>query len=89
MTSLYLAAQVREIDRITIDERRIPGLTLMRRAADACVSALIQRWPEPAKEWRSCAGRGTMPAMASLLRACWRIAGVQTSVGLVGRMPEA
>ena len=88
MTSLYLAAQVREIDRITIDERRIPGLTLMRRAADACVSALIQRWPEPAKVAVLC-GSGNNAGDGFIIAGLLANRGVQTSVGLVGRMPEA
>ena len=88
MTSLYLAAQIREIDRITIDERRIPGLTLMRRAADACVSALIQRWPEPAKVAVLC-GSGNNAGDGFIIAGLLANRGVRTSVGLVGRMPEA
>jgi NAD(P)H-hydrate epimerase len=44
--SLYTAEQVRALDRIAIESRGISGLTLMRRAAEACVDTLIERWGE-------------------------------------------
>jgi len=44
--SLYTAAQVRELDRLAIEEHGIPGLTLMERAGLACFYELQQRWPE-------------------------------------------
>ncbi len=43
---LYRAAQVRELDRLAIEERGIPGYTLMSRAGQACFSALREIWPE-------------------------------------------
>jgi hydroxyethylthiazole kinase-like uncharacterized protein yjeF len=43
--ALYTAAQVRELDRIAIEEQGIPGYTLMSRAAEACWQALQTRWP--------------------------------------------
>jgi len=46
---LYRAAQVRELDRIAIEERGIPGYTLMNRAGEAAFHLLRQRWP---KAWR-------------------------------------
>ncbi len=42
---LYRAAQVRELDRIAIEERGIPGYTLMSRAGEAAFALLRQRWP--------------------------------------------
>jgi len=47
LTSLYTAAQVRELDRIAIEEQGIPGILLMRRAAHATLAALLERWPQP------------------------------------------
>ena len=88
MTSLYLAAQVRELDRITIEERGIPGLTLMRRAAEACVAALIRKWPEPGKVAVLC-GSGKNAGDGFIIAGLLANRGVQTRVGLVGRMPEA
>jgi hydroxyethylthiazole kinase-like uncharacterized protein yjeF len=43
---LYTAAQVRELDRIAIDEVGIPGYTLMSRAGAAAWEALRRDWPE-------------------------------------------
>jgi len=42
---LYRAVQVRELDRIAIEERGIPGHTLMSRAGAAAFDLLRQRWP--------------------------------------------
>lgn len=43
---LYTASQVRELDRIAIEEVGIPGITLMRRAGTAAYEQLISSWPE-------------------------------------------
>ncbi len=43
---LYRAAQVRELDRIAIEERGIPGYTLMSRAGAVAFDLLRQRWPD-------------------------------------------
>ncbi|PIE83684.1 MAG: bifunctional ADP-dependent NAD(P)H-hydrate dehydratase/NAD(P)H-hydrate epimerase [Candidatus Contendobacter odensis] len=42
---LYRTAQVRELDRIAIEDRGIPGYTLMNRAGEAAFRLLCQRWP--------------------------------------------
>ncbi len=42
--SLYTTAQVRELDRLAIEEEGIPGLTLMRRAAQACLETIEATW---------------------------------------------
>ena len=44
--TLYLAAQVRELDRIAIEEFSIPGITLMERAGDAAYQLIRTKWPE-------------------------------------------
>ncbi len=43
--SLYTTAQVRELDRLAIDEQGIAGYELMLRAADAAHRELRWRWP--------------------------------------------
>lgn len=43
--TLYRAAQVRELDRIAIQERGIPGFELMSRAGYEVFQRLKQRWP--------------------------------------------
>jgi len=44
--ALYRAAQVRELDRIAIEEFGIPGRTLMERAGNAAFELLRERWPD-------------------------------------------
>ncbi len=43
---LYLAAQVRELDRIAIKEFSIPGIALMESAGDAAYQLMRSKWPE-------------------------------------------
>lgn len=42
---LYLAQDVRELDRVAIEEFGIPGLKLMMRAGTAVFRALLTMWP--------------------------------------------
>ncbi|MCP5159087.1 MAG: NAD(P)H-hydrate dehydratase [Gammaproteobacteria bacterium] len=53
---LYRAAQVRELDRIAIEERGIPGYTLMSRAGEAAFDLLRQRWPNARRLVVVCGG---------------------------------
>jgi ADP-dependent NAD(P)H-hydrate dehydratase / NAD(P)H-hydrate epimerase len=43
---LYRASQVRELDRIAIEEMGIPGICLMERAGCAAFHILKSRWPK-------------------------------------------
>ena len=43
---LYRAAQVRELDRIAIQERGIPGFELMSRAGHEVFQRLKKQWPD-------------------------------------------
>jgi len=43
---LYRTDQVRELDRIAIQDFGIPGYTLMQQAGQAAFSALQKRWPK-------------------------------------------
>jgi NAD(P)H-hydrate epimerase len=43
---LYRAAQVRELDRIAIQERGIPGFELMSRAGAEVFASLKKQWPD-------------------------------------------
>lgn len=45
--ALYTASQVRELDRIAIEEHGIPAGHLMQRAGRAALAALLARWPAP------------------------------------------
>lgn len=42
----YLAADVRELDRLAIEEYGIPGFTLMQRAGQAAFDAIKNKWPD-------------------------------------------
>ena len=46
-TRLYRAEEVRELDRLAIEERGVPGFTLMRRAARAAFDVLLESFPVP------------------------------------------
>ena len=45
-TAIYSAAQVRALDACEIEKRRVPGFTLMTRAAEAALKLLRARWPQ-------------------------------------------
>ncbi|MGJ0516529.1 MAG: NAD(P)H-hydrate dehydratase [Methylomicrobium sp.] len=44
--TLYSAAQVRELDRIAIEEFKIPGYQLMCRAGSAVFECVAEKWPQ-------------------------------------------
>ncbi|WP_456376566.1 NAD(P)H-hydrate dehydratase [Thiolapillus sp.] len=48
-TALYLAQQVREMDRLTIEVHGIPGDELMQRAGQAAFDLIRRNWPEATK----------------------------------------
>jgi NAD(P)H-hydrate epimerase len=55
-SALYRAAQVRELDRIAIQERGIPGYTLMSRAGEVAFRVLRERWPGARSVTAVCGG---------------------------------
>lgn len=46
MISVHTAAQVRALDRVAIEQLGIPSYTLMTRAGEAALNALLAAWPE-------------------------------------------
>ena len=56
---LYSVAQVRELDRIAIQELGIPGYRLMRRAAGFGYQTLQKHWPEAWPAGRSMIKNGS------------------------------
>ena len=42
---LYRAAQIRQLDRVVIEEFSIPGFRLMQTAGAAAFNALLEQWP--------------------------------------------
>lgn len=88
MTSIYLAQQVRELDRITIEEKGIPGIKLMRSAAQACVDVLLRQASSPGKVSVLC-GSGNNAGDGFIIAGLLANRGVEVTVGLVGKVPSA
>ena len=81
--SLYSSAEVRELDRIAIEEHGIPGLTLMRRAAEACWVACREAFPDAARFTFFC-GSGNNAGDGYLLAGLMMERGVPAQVLVVG-----
>lgn len=79
----YTAAQVREMDRIAIQELGIPGFTLMQRAGQACFDVLRERWPE-VRQVAVCCGTGNNGGDGFIVAALCREAGMDAAVFLLG-----
>jgi NAD(P)H-hydrate epimerase len=45
-TAIYAASQVRALDAFETEKRRVPGFTLMTRAAEGALKLLRGRWPQ-------------------------------------------
>ena len=88
VTSIYLAQQVRELDRITIEEKGIPGIKLMRSAAQACVDVLLGQAPSPGKVSVLC-GSGNNAGDGFIIAGLLANRGIEVTVGLVGKVPSA
>ena len=83
---LYDAAGVRELDRVAIEEYAIPGITLMKRAAQACVDQLLQRWPAATRIALVC-GSGNNAGDGFIIAGLLAAKGLQVEVCLVGKPP--
>jgi hydroxyethylthiazole kinase-like uncharacterized protein yjeF len=86
--NLYQSGQVRELDRIAIDEHGIAGLTLMKRAAEACVDELIERWSAPGQVCVLC-GSGNNAADGYIVAGLLASKDINVNVARVGRLPES
>lgn len=71
---LYRAKQVRELDRLAIEEHGIPGYELMQRAGQAAFDALRQRWPQ-ARSITVCCGGGNNGGDGYVIAQLARLAG--------------
>lgn len=76
---LYRAAQVRELDRIAIEEVGIPSDELMRRAGEAAFAELRQRWAGVRRLAVFC-GRGNNGGDGYVVARLAREAGLDASV---------
>lgn len=83
MTALYTAAQSRELDRCAIEKHGIPGIRLMRRAAEAAFLALGERWPRPPQVQVLC-GTGNNGGDGYLVAAMAHLRGIPVAVLQLG-----
>jgi len=81
--ALYRAEQVRELDRIAIEELAIPGATLMERAGVAALEALRRAFPA-ARRLRIVCGPGNNGGDGFVLARHAAAAGLTVRVGLLG-----
>ena len=84
--ALYTASQVRELDRIAIEQHGIAGITLMRRAAKACVDAVSRHWPALDRVMVFC-GSGNNAGDGYLVAGMLAEKGRSVTVAIVGE-PE-
>src|SRR5690606_26919612 len=82
-TALYTAAQVRELDRIAIEEFGIAGIVLMKRAGRAAFDYLLQRWPDAAHFHVFC-GTGNNGGDGFVIAGLLAARNLPVSVWLVG-----
>jgi NAD(P)H-hydrate epimerase len=79
----YTASAVRELDRLAIEERHIPGFELMQRAGKAAFNALRARWPA-ARHLLVFAGTGNNGGDGFVIAALAVAAGLTAEVFIVG-----
>ncbi|HEY8555520.1 MAG TPA: NAD(P)H-hydrate dehydratase [Burkholderiales bacterium] len=87
-TSLYSAAQVRELDRRAIETHGIPGAELMQRAGAAVYEALRVRFPRARRIAVVC-GPGNNGGDGYVVARLAKEAGLEVSVLTLGRPPAA
>ena len=78
-TAIYSAAQVRALDAWEIEKRRVPGFTLMTRAAEAALKILVARWPQ-ARRLAVVCGAGNNGGDGYVLARLARAAGLDALV---------
>lgn len=85
---LYSAAQVRELDRLAIEQAGIPGHTLMQRAAQASFDAVVRNWPQ-ARHLAVLCGPGNNGGDGYEIARIARAAGLHVDVARVGPVPAS
>ena len=81
--ALYTAQQTRALDQYAIETAAIPGIRLMRRAADACVAALNAAWPQTTHVLVFC-GSGNNAADGYIVAGLLAAQGVEVDVVVIG-----
>lgn len=84
---LYRAAQVRELDRIAIQDFGILGLTLMKRAGKFAFDVLRHRWPHAQNITVMC-GAGNNAGDGYILASLAHTAGLKVTVFQVGNIEK-
>ena len=84
---LYTAAQVRELDRLAIEEHGIPSLTLMERAGADAFEALRTRYPEAKRPLVLCGG-GNNAGDGYVLARLARQAGLDVRVSALAPLEQ-
>ena len=80
---LYTAAQVRELDRIAIEDFSIPGITLMESAGDAAYQLMRTKWPD-AKNILVLCGPGNNGGDGYILARLAKADGLSIKLQLIG-----
>ena len=80
---LYRAADVRQLDRVAIDECGIGGITLMERAGQAAFAVLKARWPQARRIAVVC-GTGNNGGDGFVVARLAHADGLHVNVWLVG-----
>ena len=83
-TALFRACDVRELDRLAIEEAGIPGIELMERAGLEAFRVLRERWPA-ARRVAVVAGPGNNGGDGFVVARLAAASGLAVSVGLIGR----
>lgn len=78
-TAIYSAAQVRALDAWEIEKRRVPGFTLMTRAAEGALKILRARWPQARRVAVVC-GAGNNGGDGYVLARLARLVGLEALV---------
>ena len=78
-TAIYSASQVRALDAFEIEKRRVPGFTLMTRAAEAALELLRGRWPHARRVAVVC-GAGNNGGDGYVLARLAQLAGLEALV---------
>ena len=80
---IYTSNQVRELDRLAIEEYGISGIVLMRRAAEKAFGVLFEYWPDAVSVGVYC-GSGNNAGDGYIIAGLLADRGIQTKVVVVG-----